>query len=334
MKLPYLLVLAGAFATQSVFAQNTEPAPAAPARPELTPEQIKNVLKQLDELEKSILSQRGTSLGSIIQKLRSAASSDAATINFLAECDKLVNVERKDGDRQDAKRIEQRKEAEKRGETRKETEKDGDHATALRLCLEYMALTLEANETKDLKTMVPKLLAFHQTMLAQAKKLHGAAGELLMRPVGGGGGGRNLGVGVVVQAYQLDSFLKPQGWPTSPGDIIEAYDKFILKTVREKETDKLAAGWDTALNNELGFRKERMAEGEYTVWAQQSYPRLRWSRAIDLTTHGPSPVAGLGEQLKVIKEFPNHPDSPGWIAALRSVVAPADDKTSPPPTAP
>jgi hypothetical protein len=120
-------------------------APSAAAAPALSAEQIANVLKQLDEIEKTVMQQRGTSLGSIIQKLRTAASSDAAAINFLAECDKLVNVERKDGDRDDAKRIDQKKEAAKNAEKTDDEKKNGDAATGLRIELEYLALTLEAH---------------------------------------------------------------------------------------------------------------------------------------------------------------------------------------------
>jgi hypothetical protein len=317
------------FAAAPLFAQEADPA-SATAKPVLTPEQAKNVLKQLDDLEKNILAQRGTSLGTIIQKLRTAASSDAAALNLVADCEKLVNVERKDGDRQDAKRIDQRKEAEKRPESKKEAEKDGDHNTALRLCLEYLALTLEANESKDITKMIPKLQTFQQTMMSQAKKLHGAAGDMLMRGIGGGGGRRGEAeVSAVVQAYLLDAFLKPEGWPRSPGDIIDAYDKLILKPVREKDKDKLAATWDTGLEHEAAFRKERMPDGEYGVWLQQEYPRLRWMRAQDLTNSGTNPVTGLAEQLKVIKEFPNHPDSPTWVKAMRAMIAPPEgaDKT-------
>ena len=65
----------------SLFAQQTPTPPVAPApRATLTADQATNVLKQLAELERTILQQRGTNLGSVIQKLRTAASSDAAAI--------------------------------------------------------------------------------------------------------------------------------------------------------------------------------------------------------------------------------------------------------------
>ena len=343
MKTTLLLFTATLTAAAVLHAQApaAAPAPAPAVKPTLTPEQVNNVLKQLADLEKNILQQRNASLSGIIQKLRSAAGSNAAAINFIEECDALVNVERKDGDKKDELRIKQKAEQAKRGETKQEEDKEGDHATGLRLCLEYIALSLEAHEAKDLSTMAPKIAAFHQTLMDQGKKLKGRTGDMLMQPIGrqgggGGGGGRRGGgggaqpeVGVVIEAYQLSPYLRTEGWPLEPGNIIGMYDKVLLKSVREKKPGELAASWDSAINTEAGFRKERMAEGDFTVWQQQEYPNLRWMRAHDLLANSGNQVMGLAEMLKVIKDFPNHPGSPGWVTELRSLVAPV--KTDAPP---
>lgn len=323
---PSLLLLTLA-AVAVLHAQEPAPASPPPAKPSLTPDQVSNVLKQLADLEKSILQQRASNLGSLVQKIRSAASSNAAAINFIEDCDTLVNVERKDGDKNDAVKIKQKAEQAKRGDTKQQEDKEGDHATGVRLCLEYLALSLEAHETKDLSTMIPKVQAFHQTLIEQGKKLKGRTGDMLMQSVArGGGGGRrpggNLDVGVVIEAYQLAPFLRTEGWPQEPANIIGMYDKVILKNVREKHPGELGPVWDTAINNEIAFRKERLAEGELQVWQQQEYPSLRWQRAQDLVQHGGNPVAGMAEMLKVIKDFPNHASSPSWVAELRNLVTP------------
>ena len=308
-------------------AQDATPAATPPA---LTSDQVNNVLKQLAELEKSIMQQRNASLGGIIQRLHTAASSDAAAINFIEECDKLVNVERKDGDKKDELRIKQKAEQAKRGETKKEEDKDGDHATGLRLGLEYLALTLEAHETKDLTTMIPKVQAFHQSLITHGKKLKGRTGDLIMQPIARAGAGPRRGgagggdIGLVIEAYQLDAFLRREGWPLEPGNIIGMYDKLILVSVRAKKSTELGSGWDNAINTEISFRKERMTEGEFSVWQQQEFPNLRWQRAQDLVKSSGNPVSGMAEMLKVIKEFPNHPSSPVWINELRTLVSPAE----------
>lgn len=324
----------------SLFAQQTPTPPVAPApRATLTADQATNVLKQLAELERTILQQRGTNLGSVIQKLRTAASSDAAAISFIEDCDKLVNVERKDADREEARKIEQKAELAKRNETKKDEDKEGDQAMALRMSLEYLALSLEANDAKDLSVMVPKVQAFHQAMISYGKKLHGQAGEMLMRPIsGGGGGGRRGGpamdVRVVIDAYQLDRYLRREGWPMEPGNIIRMYQQVILKPSLEKHKDDIATIWDSAINAEASFRKERLPEGEFAIWQQNEYPALRWMRAVDLAASGSNPVNGMAEMLKVIKDHPGHPSSPEWIKQLRQLVAPSLPDPTAAPVAP
>lgn len=311
-------------------AQDPAPAPAAPpsAQSLLTPEQMKSVLTQLDELEKTILAQRGASIGSIIQKLRAASGSDAAALSLIEDCEKLVMVERRDGDRDDARRIEQRIQQSKKADTKKTEEKQGDEMTGLRLALEYLALTLEAHEAKDIKDMIPKALAYHQTLLAQGEKLKGRTGASLMASVAGGGG--RGGVGIVVEAYQLQRFLQREGWPLQPADIMGTYERLILPSIREDKKEDLATTWDTALTNYATFTKARMPEGEFLVWQQQTYPELRWQRATDLFENGTSPVLGLAEMLKVIKEFPHHPSSPTWVKTLRGLVDPPKTDAPPP----
>jgi hypothetical protein len=308
-----------------------EPAtPTAPADPTaaavaatLKPEQIANVLKQLEELEKSALNQRGSTLGGMIQKIRSAASSDAAALGLIRDCDELVNVTRKSNDREAKEEAERRAEAQKRREENREqddVEKQGDPVLALRLALEYLALSLEANESKDLALMVPKLGGYHKSLIASASKLKGESGEMLMRPIGAERGGRS--VGIVVAAFQLEPYLSQSDWPSRPGDILEHYEKVMLKLARQDHKDKVGELWETAITMEGSFRKERLFEGEFAIWSEQAVPTLRWRRAQDLLAHSSTPVTGLSEMLAVIKANPHHASAPQWIIELRSYVAP------------
>ena len=329
------LIIALGLGASAVAQTTPAPAtPAAPSSPALTPEQVANVLKQLEDIEKTVMTQRGTSLGSIIQRLRSACSSDAAAINLLAECDTLVNVERKDGDRDDKKRIEQRKEAAKRNERTEDTKKTGDKATGLRLELEYLALTLEAHDAKDLATMIPKINAFHQMLLSQAKDLKGGTGDALMRSLLGGGGARggvgSMNIGVVIEAFSLEPFMRREGWSLTPGDVIGMYDRVIIKKARDKKKEDIGPLWDTAITLDASIRKLRMFEKEFVLWEQTEYPDLKWQRAVDLATNGVNPVAGMGEMMKVIKDNPNSPSSPTWIKTLRDMVKPVSDPAADP----
>jgi hypothetical protein len=334
MNLRSLLILT-ATAT-SLLAQTPEPAAPAAAKPALTPEQKANVLKQLEELEKSISSQRGTNLGAAIAKIRSAASSDAAAMNFLADCDQLVNVEWKEGDRDAKKAAEDREQKAKRAQANsdnEDVEKNGDTATGVRLALEYLALSLEARDVKDLSDMTAKIQAYHQSLISAAPKLRGRTGDMLSRGIGGGGGGggpRRAGarfggngnngpdIGIVVAAYQLDQYLDRKEWPTTPADIISHYENIMIRTAKDRS--KVGALWETAINTEVSYRKARMFEGELKVWQTTDYPELRWRRAQSMTTGGGDAVIGMAEMLKVIKEFPAHPSSPTWLSELRGMI--------------
>ena len=86
--------------------QAQTPAPAAPPaaeKPKLTEAQVNNVLTQLKDLEKAILAQRGMTLSSILDKLAQAIASDQAAVNFYTDCDVLVNSERKEGSKAEAR---------------------------------------------------------------------------------------------------------------------------------------------------------------------------------------------------------------------------------------
>ena len=127
-------------------------------------------------------------------------------------------------------------------------------------------------------------------------------------------------MGVVIAAYQLDAYLDRRDWPGTPGDILSHYEQVIIKGAKSK--DQVPAIWDAALQTEATFRKERMFEGEFKIWQATEYPELRWRRAVNLVTTGPSAIMGMAEMLKVIKDFPNHASSPGWVKQLRLMVKP------------
>ena len=341
-----ILVIVCAALGLPCLAQSPEPAAPATSGSKLKPEQAANVLKQLQDLEKTILAQRGTNLGGIVQKIRSAASSDAAALAFVAECDSVVNVERKDGDREDKEAAERRKDQQKNAQQntdQEDLEKNGDPVLALRLCLEYLALSLEAQEAKDLSDMAGKLISFHQSLVSSGAKLRGRAGDVVLRPVGGGGGGgggRRQGgqqpsesIGLVIQAFQLENYLKRDGWPQVPGDIMDHYEKVIFVKDRASSPDKLAEHWDAAIAAESSFRKARMFEGEYALWYQTAVPELRWKRAADMAELGTNPITGLAEMLNIIKANPNHPNSPQWVSELRTRVE-RDQGTAPTGAAP
>lgn len=301
-------------------AQNASPNTASePAK--LTEAQVSNVLSQLQELEKTILAQRNTNLSSILAKLNDAISSDQAAVKFYTDCDVLVNSERKEGTKAEARqRAEQIERAMDRskgkggGGSGGASADEGEMGLAIRLGLRYLILTLEAHESKDedFKKMAPKLQAYIQDLVAAAPKLKGRAMNNLAR-VGGNGS-------PVVEAFQLDRFLNCPHWSRSPVDFGDMYEQTLLYLAEEEAKDSLPGLYDSRINSEAAFRKEQMPAPEYALWLQGEYPALRWERATYLYEKGSSPVQSMGDMLKVIKEFPGHADAPKWVAELRSLV--------------
>jgi len=320
MKPALLLSLIASAATLS--AQTTTPGvapttPPASEPPKLTEAQVNNVLSQLQELEKQILTQRGNNLSSILAKLNDAISSDQAAIKFYTDCDVLVNSERKEASKSEAR---QRAEQVERNMERKSKagagadDQEGDTALALRLGLRYLILTLEAHETKDddFKKMAPKLQSYIQDLVASAPKLAGRSMGMLNRVSGPGS--------PVVQAFQLDRYLAREHWSRDPANFGGMYNQTLLFLAKDEAKDSLPTLWDSRINNEAAFRKEQMTEPEYALWLQNELPSLRWERATYLYKNGPSAINAMADMLKVIKEFPAHADAPKWVEELRSSV--------------
>jgi hypothetical protein len=281
----------------------------------LTPQQVELISKQLADLEKQIEEMRGSTLGAVMQKLRSAVASDAAALGLLLDSEKLVNVERKDLDKtEERQRKEQMDRNAERRNDKKAEDQDGDMGIAARLHIQYMILTLEARETKvaDRDNLLPKLTAFIQDVVANADKLKGRAGQFLNRDVGGS---------VIAQAFQIERFLQGGGdWASRPLDFGGIWDRFILPHTKEQKPDGLGAQYDNRISAETALRKGMMPEPEFIIWGQQELPEMKWQRANYLLRNGPAPLNALKDMLDHIKAHPGHPSAPGWLAEMRTAM--------------
>jgi len=286
---------------------------AAPAAT-LTPAQVEAITKQLKDLEKQIQDMRGSNLTMVMTKLRSAAASSAAALNFYLDCEKLVNVERKDLDKtEERQRKEQMERNAERRTDKKAEDLDGDAGLATRLQIQYLLLTLEAHEAKpeDKEKLLPRLQAYIQEVVSSADKLKGRAGGQLRR---------DLSESPIVQAYQIGRFLDSEDWTTRPMDFAGMWSKFILPHFEKEKKDALAAQWDARISVETTMNKGRLPEPEFIIWGQQELPTLKWARANYLLQKGPSPVTALADMLNHIKAYPSHPDAPKWLEEMRQAV--------------
>jgi hypothetical protein len=299
MKLPALLL---ALLSLPAFGQE----PAAPQT--LTPEQLTNVLKQITQLEDQIAAMRDGRLAAALQKIRAGVASPRDALNLFMECDKIVNADRKELDKAEARR---RQEMMERREKNENAEDDGQFSQAVQLGLKYLALTLEANELKaeDKAAMIPKLQAYIQELVASAPNLRGRSLQYLASAVND----RNP----IVDALRLSPFTKPRDWSPQAMDIGGMYKNTLLPTAEKYKPELLPTLWTERINAESALRKETMPAPEYELWLQDDVPALRWERASYLVEKGPSKINAMADMLALIKEFPGHADAPGWLSELR-----------------
>lgn len=296
--------------------ENPPVAPPTPA-PKLTETQVATIMKQLTELETQIHQMRGSTLSSVLQKLRTAVSSDQAAMSLYLECETLVSL-RKEVDKAEARRREEamQKNLERKG-SGGNAKDQGDFASAVRLQLQYLILTLEAHESsdEDLPKMVTKVQGYLQEVVAAAPKLKGQALNYLRAPLGGGGRGNPI-----IEAFQLDRYLNRKGWSNRPLDFGDIYIQTIFPAAEEANKEALPGLYDARISAEAAFRQESMFEPEFVLWKQNELPALYWQRAVYLFEKGPTPINAMADMLKLIKEYPSHADAPNWLKDLRKRV--------------
>ncbi len=338
-----LVVSAIALCPLGLQAQKEAP-PLNPEAPKLTEAQATFISKQLAELEAQIQKMRGDNLTVVLQKLRDGVTSDQAAMKLYLDCENLVNLERKEVDRNEARRREEnmQKNMDRKGERKDENE--GDPAVAARLHIKYLILSLEANETSDenLPKLVPKLQEYIQDLTTSSPKLKGRALGYLTNLGGGGGGGGGAarrgggggGNSPIVEAFQISRYLNRDKWTTRATDIGAMYEQTILPLAEDAKRDSLPELYDARINAEGTFRKGFMHEPEYNLWIQNELPSLRWNRANYLFKNGSSPLNAMADMLKVVKENAGHADSPSWLRQLKSYVEEAKPESTTPTNAP
>jgi hypothetical protein len=151
---------------------STVPAPA-PAMPVLTAEQTATIMKQLEQLEGVIGKSRTDILGAALTKFKAALAGKDVLALYL-ECYKLENFERRDLKTADFLTWK---------EANEDKLKDKDNIDALTLQLEYLVLTIQAQditEQKDMGPTVTALQAFIPKAMAaiQDTVKHTASGAL------------------------------------------------------------------------------------------------------------------------------------------------------------
>lgn len=288
----------------------------------LTPEQIANITKQLDQLEDQILKNRGDALNTALAQFRSGAASEKAAVDFYISCYKLVNFDRKDLKVSDFQAWKDRSEG---------LLKDPEFATALRLQLEYLVIAIQAQQTEDPSSLVPSVQAFLPKAVAAVQNAtkHTASGAIASADSRKGGRPADRLIKTLEQsvknsefskAYLLENHLTLNDWEYGPLNIAGIYDKIILPNYLKHKPAEISTQWDNRISGILTLRKATQSETDYQVFYSQTYPDLCWSKATYLLSKNLEPVQALASMLKIIRENPTHPKAAGWITELRQHV--------------
>jgi hypothetical protein len=343
MKPTQLTLLLAVLLAATATAQNQPPAPPAPesvAAPQvtLTPAQTAHILKELEKIEAQIGLGRGTVFSNALAKFRTAMASEAGAVGLYLDCYKLENFERRNLKTTDFMDWRDNNEARL---------KDEDFTKGLVMQLEYLVLTIQAQDIDDPKKMGPLVTALQAFLgkaitAVQATTKHTASGAVEAKdsgPKGGGrpnGGGQGRGgqgggqlAGMLRQsvkgtefsrAYLLDDYLSRKEWEYSPLNVDGIYDSVIFPYYLAEKPEDLPAQWDARINAEMALRKANMSETEFELYYKEQGPRLQWTKNSYLLSNNINAVNALAEMLKLIQANPNHPDAAGWLKDFKSII--------------
>lgn len=335
MKSLHLLPLFAGLVVSGARAQTADPQPAPPLPVILTPAQTAHILKELEKAESLIGKGRGGLFGTALGKFREAMASDTAALALYLECYRLEHFERKNLKQSDFMDWRDRNEMRL---------KDTDFKKGLLLQLEYLVLSIHAqdiDENKKLAPLVTSLQAFLGKAITavQGSTKHSASGAVAPKDApsgkgggrrGGGGGGAGgdilgvlrqaVGESEFASAYQLEDYLNRKEWEYSPLNIEGIFNKIIFPYYLEEKSSELPAQWEARINAEMALRHAVMSETEYNLFVKDEMPRRQWEKNTYLVTHNVSAVNAMADLLKVIQNNPNHPDAVTWLKDFRELV--------------
>jgi len=342
MKLTQILPLLAVALTSTAGAQTPAAEPEkAESKVILTPAQTEHILKELEKVEAQIGKGRGSVFGAALAKFREGMASPAAALALYLDCYKLEHFDRKNLKQTDFMDWRNKNEA---------NLKDEDFKRALSLQLEYLVLTIQAQEIDEPRKMAP-IVASVQTFLGKAitavqgATTHSASGAVADRDAnkggagggggrrGGGGGGNNVPAGDILgtlrqsvansefaKAYSLGDFLKRDKWEYQPLNVRGIYSNIIFPYFLAEKPTELPAQWDSRITAEVAMQKAIKSETEFNEYFKDAGPRMTWEKNNYLVENNVTPVNALADMLKLIQTYPSHPDAMSWLKEFRDLV--------------
>jgi len=296
MKLNHFPLLLVALLATPAFAQDAPP---------VNSQELLRALKLLQSRNEEM---QKAQFNKAIQDFRAAASSNSKAIAFYEEA---VRATRFAGQTLQQTQFQEWK--------KKEAERlrSNEMQTAARLHLTYAVLTLEAARGTPIEQLLPALFQYTNEILKLREDPDRRADfdkqELLKGSISGG---------VFIQWYGAGKMLTSlKGWEGSPGDVDGIYQKTILPEMRKQKDFRITQYWDARIDREA--RQVEHGKGAFKIdqFNQIQKPNLLWQRAEDMLAVGQQNRA-ISEMFGLIKNFPDHPETPARIAKLEKLLTP------------
>lgn len=296
----------------------------------LTPEQTATILKQLDTVESLIGKNRGDIMNMALTRFSKAvAAGESGALQLYMDCYRLEHIERKNMKVSDFQEW---------AKKNIDKHKDPEFLIGLWLQLEYLTLTIRAQDAKEKDTpaLVSSLQVFLNKVITtiQSASNHSKGNADTGKSKGNkNSSGQSFDSGKLLQmlrqsvkntefarAYQLELFLNREDWAYDPVDFKSVYDKIILPYYAEVKPAELPAQWDNRIKSELCIKAATMSETEYNAFLKEHLPEMHWRKAEYLIAHNSHKIQSIADMLKLIRENPMHPDAAGWARRLREIV--------------
>lgn len=276
------------------------------AEPELSPSETIRMLEAVEAVKKRVGESRHGIHASSIQAFRNASESATAAYDFYVKCYREFNF-----DRRDARESEYREWKERNIKYLRSKE----HSEARRLQLQFLILTLRAaqmSEEDELETLVPELTTLIDNGLSAYPHL-GKSRRILHE---------SAVASVYGKVYNLESSLHTMPpWGSGPMDIQGIYERTILPLYRSAEkAEALSSAWDKRIAQATSMVGALDNEEAEVKFADDTLPRLRWNKYMDLMLAGKRRSALTG-MVALVQRYPDHDAIDGWLETLTAFLS-------------
>jgi hypothetical protein len=262
---------------------------------------IEGMRKALQELRVRQKQTAAAMRARFVRDLMAATESDTAAVNFYEDAVRATQF------------AGQNRESGQFREWRKREEahlKNSVFRTALRMHLNYLAISIERAGGREMKEILPSLLNYINTWSPVLGQLRGEK-DWVMAPVNGS---------IFAKWYQAGDMLGGlKDWELVPGNIGGMYDKSIIPEMRRQKDPRLLTVWDERIQRESAAASGAQLQIESARFNEIRLPALQWERAQDMLLLGDRAKA-LNEMFGVIKQHPGHSQAETWLAALEALL--------------